>query len=229
LALADAVRTARKESKIQALVLQSSNPKIYSAGLDLQELYAPDPIRLVKFWKSFQQLYLDLYGCRMATVAAIEGHAPAAGCMLALSCDYRVMADDPKLTIGLNESRLGIVAPPWLGQQLVDTVGRRNAELALGLGTLFHPSQALNIQLVDRVVPRDQVRMVAQEVAADFARIPATARVASKMMVRKHRLDRLASTRQEDVENFVAVITNEKVQLGLGAYLASLGSGKKVN
>jgi hypothetical protein len=68
-----------------------------------------------------QQLYLDMYGSRLAIVAAIQGHAPAAGCFLAMACDYRIMSagdmgdggnsDMMKKfvpTIGLNETQLGI-------------------------------------------------------------------------------------------------------------------------
>jgi 3,2-trans-enoyl-CoA isomerase len=99
----------------QSMILASGLPSIFSAGLDLTELYKPDPSRLPKFWESFQQLYFDLYGSRLATIAAMNGHAPGAGCMIALSCDYRIMS---KGKIGLNESKLGICAPPWLGQQV---------------------------------------------------------------------------------------------------------------
>ncbi len=42
-----------------------------------------------------------------------QGHSPAGGCLLAISCDYRVMVGG-KSKIGLNETLLGIVAPFWL-------------------------------------------------------------------------------------------------------------------
>jgi len=42
----------------------------------------------------------------------MKGHSPAGGCLFAMSCDYRVMVG-PKYTIGLNETKLGIVAPKW--------------------------------------------------------------------------------------------------------------------
>ena len=53
-----------------------------------------------------------LYGYPGPTVAAVNGHAIAGGCVLALCCDLRVMADDPKLRIGLNEVALGLEFPP---------------------------------------------------------------------------------------------------------------------
>jgi 3,2-trans-enoyl-CoA isomerase len=171
-------------------------------------MHKPDMKRLIMFWSSFQDLYLDLYGSRLACIAAMQGHAPAAGCMLALSCDYRIMAETTEKhrpTIGLNESKLGIVAPPWLGQQMVDTVGRRNAEISLALGTLYSPEEALKIGLVDLVVPLDQVEAKASEAALQWAKIPAQARVASKRMIRKDRLDRLKASRSQDVEHFSSV------------------------
>jgi Delta3-Delta2-enoyl-CoA isomerase len=219
---------------MQALVLASSNPKVFSAGLDLKELYPQPPPdstsdmkagssdRLIKFWKSFQQVYLELYGCRLATVAALEGHAVAGGCMLALCADYRIMNDDPRVTIGLNESQLGIVAPSWLGQQLVDTVGRRTAELGLMRGTLWNPQDAWRINLVDQLAPLAEVRPTALAVAKELAKIPESARFLGKKLIRQNRIDRLAMNRQEDVDNFVSVITNGPTQKRLGMYLASL-------
>ena len=104
--------------------------------------------------------------------------------MLALSCDYRIMGSTGG-KIGLNESQLGIVAPPWLGQQMIDTVGRREAEKALALGTLYDPHAALATMLIDEVVEQDQVRERAIQVAKMWASVPPVARVASKLLIRK--------------------------------------------
>jgi enoyl-CoA hydratase/carnithine racemase len=56
---------------------------------------------------------MRLYVSRLATVAAVNGASPAGGCMLAMSCDGRVMTEGSR--IGLNETLLGIVAPSWCG------------------------------------------------------------------------------------------------------------------
>lgn len=42
-----------------------------------------------------------------------QGSSPAAGCMLSMTCDYRIMADNARYSIGLNETQLGIIAPFW--------------------------------------------------------------------------------------------------------------------
>lgn len=226
-ALSKAVKDCEEMPHIEGIVLaSSSNPNILSAGLDLNELYNPDPDRLPKFWDSFQQLFIDLYGSRLATVAAIEGHAPAAGCMLAICCDYRVMTDQ-KGRIGLNETLLGIAAPPWLGQAMVNTIGMRNAELSLGLGLMYSPQEALSIGLVDKVVPADSVMPNAMSEAAKWAKIPAQARVASKLLTREKYIDRLEATRAKDNDDFCTFIRNEQVQNDLGRYLEGLKRKKK--
>ena len=43
----------------------------------------------------------------------LQGACPAGGCLISLTCDYRILADNPKYLMGLNETLLGIVAPFW--------------------------------------------------------------------------------------------------------------------
>jgi len=224
-AISSSIKEVEKDRKVNSLIIKSSSRATFSAGLDLTELYNPSPTRLPKFWRSFQQLFIDLYGSRLATVAAIEGHAPAAGCMIALSCDNRVMGNKAGV-IGLNESKFGICAPPWLGQLMLRSIGFRNGEKALALGTLYTPQEALSLGLVDRVVEQEDVLGVAREVAEEWSAIPPHALVACKTLSRKEFIDDLIQNRDEDVDYFCNFITNDKVQAGLGAYLESLKNKK---
>jgi len=213
--------------KVKSLILSSSNPSIFSAGIDLKELYSPCPERLPKFWTAFQNLFVDLYGSRLAVIGAIEGHAPAAGCMLAMACDYRIMAasvpGEAPFKIGLNETRFGIVAPPWMAQLMIRTIGFRKAEHALSLGTLFTPENARNIGLVDELVPTSQnVLEICRKTAEKWNEIPMQARSITKMLTRKELLEELISTREGDKENFCKLVQSEPVQTALGLYLKRL-------
>lgn len=248
--------------KVQSVILASSNPTIFSAGLDIAELIAPDPDRLPKFWNSLQQVYIDLYGSRLATVSCLHGHAPAAGCFLAMACDYRVMYGGGNVngrnhvpTIGLNETQLGIAAPPWMGQLLVRTIGFRKAELALAMGTLFPSQSALEIGLVDEIVSfeseqssndddaslqallpdklKDQmmqqsaVLQRAYTQATRFAKVPPQARVASKMLTRSEHLEDMNVKRQNDTDYFCNFMTQEEVQCNLRKYVQKLKTKSK--
>mmetsp|Transcript_25089 Transcript_25089/g.59602 ORF Transcript_25089/g.59602 Transcript_25089/m.59602 type:complete len:316 (+) Transcript_25089:141-1088(+) len=235
--LSGAIKTLEDEDEVQSIVLTSALTNgIFSAGLELSELYQPSfEERLPSFWSSFQQLYLDLYGSRLSTVAAVDGHAPAAGCMLALCCDYRVMTSKTKCVIGLNESMLGIVAPPWLCQMYIDTIGLRQAELALLEGTLWSPQDALKIGLVDELVDEnkqeDQLASAVVEVAIqkaiEFAKIPSKARVGAKAVTRGRQIKNLIDNRQHDSDYFCSYVEDPAVQKTLGQYLEQLAKRKK--
>lgn len=100
------------------MILTSRVSNIFSAGLDITEMHDPDVVRLRSFWTALQNLWMTLYGTPLATVASIEGHAPAGGCLLAMSCDYRVMSTEKAFKMGLNEVALGIVAPFWFAETM---------------------------------------------------------------------------------------------------------------
>jgi hypothetical protein len=122
--LSNAIKTVNEQQStsddavaapVSSIVISSSIPNIFSAGIDIKkELYQPIPKRLSEFWCSFQQLFLDIYGLPGTTISAVNGHAPAGGCMLSLACDYRIMINNPKSRIGYNESKLGMTAPSYV-------------------------------------------------------------------------------------------------------------------
>lgn len=109
----------------------------------------------------------------------------------------------------------------------MDTVGHRRAELAMTMGTLYSPQEALDMELVDKLVPANEVGAAATEVAAEMAKIPAAARTATKSFVRQGRIDQLKAIRDKDLEQFVRVVTDELTQQSLSAYLAALAKKSK--
>jgi len=224
---------------------------------------------LSQFWFSFQQLFLDLYGSTrprddssnnnnndndddnddVCTIAAIDGHAPAGGCMIASSCDYRMMTDLPTLKIGLNESKLGIAPPPWMAEQYIQLVSGaksyRQAEVSLLLGELFTPRDAVRVGLIDELVTVDAndvdngnngdsgtttvfaltgTEKAAVEKSKEFLRIPLTPRRQIKQWTRKRLTDLLLQDdkRQEDIDKFCDTITSNDAQYHIESYLHSL-------
>uniref|UniRef100_A0A8K9V178 Enoyl-CoA delta isomerase 1, mitochondrial n=1 Tax=Oncorhynchus mykiss TaxID=8022 RepID=A0A8K9V178_ONCMY len=200
--------------------------KVFSAGLDIMEMYGKSPERCGEFWKAVQEMWLKLYGSNMATIAAINGSSPAGGCLMSIGCDYRIMADNPRYSIGLNETQLGIVAPFWFKDTLVNTVGNRAAELSLELGLLYSAPDALKIGLVDQLVPEDQVLSTAQDTMSKWLAVPDHARQITKSMMRKQTIDKLLSNREADITNFVSFITKDSIQRSLRMYLEMLKSRK---
>lgn len=184
-------------------------------------MYKPDQERLKNFWTSLQDCWIDLYGTSFPTAAAINGHSPAGGCLLAMSCEYRVML--PNFTIGLNETQLGIVAPPWFVDTMKNTISKRLTELSLTQGKMYKTEQALQIGLIDEIAA-DKAEAIAKCEAfmSKFARIPPLARTLTKQQLRGKAIQKLQNTKQQDLDHFLFFVNQPKVQKGLEMYLESL-------
>ncbi|CAH1274138.1 ECI1 [Branchiostoma lanceolatum] len=137
----------------RGMILTSSLPGIFSAGIDMAELTLSEscsPEHVTAFWRALQTFIINLYHTHLVTIATITGHAPAGGCLLSLVCDYRIMAAG-KYTIGISALRAGLFPPAWIQQLLADTIGQRQAELSILQGKLYRPEEALQLGLVDKV------------------------------------------------------------------------------
>ncbi|XP_070836697.1 enoyl-CoA delta isomerase 1, mitochondrial-like isoform X2 [Chaetodon trifascialis] len=221
-----AVEKLEMDKSCRGLIITSGQPKVFSAGLDITEMYRKSPEHCGEFWKAVQEMWLKLYSSNMVTIAAINGSSPAGGCLMSMMCDYRIMADNPRYMIGLNETQLGIVAPFWFKDTMLNTVGHRTTEIALELGLLYQPSDALKVGLVDQLVPEDQVLTTATQTMTKWLGIPDHARQMTKSMMRKPTIDKLVSNREADIHRFVNFITKESIQKSLGMYLEMLKKRK---
>ncbi|XP_066496816.1 enoyl-CoA delta isomerase 1, mitochondrial [Tiliqua scincoides] len=210
----------------RGLILTSAVPKIFSAGLDITEMCGKGEEHYAAFWRAVQEMWLKLYLSKMVTIAAINGSSPAGGCLMASSCDYRIMADNPKYAIGLNETKLGIVAPFWFKDTMINTIGHRATERSLQLGLLYPAPDALKVGIVDQLLPEEKVQSAAMEVMTEWLVVPEHARQISKSAMRKPTVDRLLAHREADIENFVTFISRDSIQKSLQMYMEML-KGKK--
>ncbi|XP_061892433.1 enoyl-CoA delta isomerase 1, mitochondrial isoform X1 [Entelurus aequoreus] len=220
------VEKLEMDKSCRGLIITSSLPKVFSAGLDIMEMYGKSPESCGEFWKAVQEMWLKLYSSNMVTIAAINGSSPAGGCLMSITCDYRIMVDNPRYSIGLNETQLGIVAPFWFKDTMSNTVGHRTTEMALALGLLYNPAEALKVGLVDQIVPEDKLMTTAEQTMAKWLAIPDHARQITKSMMRKPTLDKLVSERKADIQNFVGFITKDYIQKSLRVYLEMLKKRK---
>ena len=61
-----------KKQKTKGIVITSSLPLIFSGGLDIMEMYKPEPSRITQFWCALQDFWLTLYGLELPVAAAIN-------------------------------------------------------------------------------------------------------------------------------------------------------------
>ncbi len=144
-------------------VILSGSERVFTGGMDVPHLlsHGDDKHKLLDSWNAFFGAVRTIAESRIPVVAAITGHAPAGGCVLALCCDYRVMArsTDPARPygIGLNEVQVGLVAPEGIQRLMRRAVGEHRASILLTTGALVPAEQALQIGLVDELADGEQV------------------------------------------------------------------------
>lgn len=182
-------------SGVRALVVTGIG-KFFSAGLDLKS---------VPYYSAQQQRDLvarinlmigKLYGCPVPVIAAVNGHALAAGLILAIACDYRV-GPQGDYRFGLTEARVGIPFPAGPMAVLLGELSPAAARVITLTADQIGPKQALACGILDELRPADQVLGRALEVARDMATIPREAFGCIKRQLRERALKRI----EEVVEN----------------------------
>jgi enoyl-CoA hydratase/carnithine racemase len=177
--LRELLQQAAGDQEVRALVLTSANHKFLSIGFDLPLLLEMTPEEMQSFFHDFNTLCLKLYTFPKPTVAAITGHATAGGCILALCCDHRIIAEGRKL-MGVNELKIGVPVP-FLAQQVLAAVcGEANAMEAVESGELYDPPRLLEMGMVDRAAPLEEVHPLALARAAELGALHPKAFAGSK-------------------------------------------------
>jgi len=141
-------------------LLLTGSGALFSAGLDVRHVLTLDAAGLRTFLETFFGCLKALVHCPLPVVAALNGASPAGGAVLALCCDYRVMARGTG-RIGLNEVQVGLYPGAFIADLLVRRVGERQAGHLLLSGALLVPEDALSCGLVDELVDAEAVQATA--------------------------------------------------------------------
>ena len=132
-------------------VLLTGTGDAFSAGLNLEEVASLDPAGMTTFLRLLERCMSALYQHAGPTVALVNGHAIAGGCVLTLACDYRVATDNARAPIGLNEVALGVRFPPRVLRIVRMACPRRRSCQCCSAPRLFTSAGALAHGLVDAV------------------------------------------------------------------------------
>ncbi len=161
--------------EVKALVITGAGQQVFVAGADINtfnELGSlGDPAAVMKaatdYLKTGQDIFMKLDQLPIPTIAAINGAALGGGLELVLACDIRIAADNARL--GFPEINLGIM-PGWGGtQRLPRLIGESRAYELIMTGDNIPAPQALQMGLLNKVVPAQQLMREAQGMARKIA------------------------------------------------------------
>jgi enoyl-CoA hydratase/carnithine racemase len=163
-----ALDEVERSSGDAALVTTGGEEKFYSNGLDLDWMSGEGASQTGRFLPAVLQLMGRVMAFPVPTVAAINGHAFAAGAMLALAHDFRVMRIDRGFFC-LNEVDIGLPLAPGMAALVRNRLGTTALRDVVLTGARMGGSECLARQIVDETAPREEVLPRAIARAASLA------------------------------------------------------------
>ena len=185
--LSDNLDSLESNQDINGIILTGQNG-IFSAGLDLIELYNKDKEYMHYFWSLFSDLLLKIYSYPKIIFTAISGHSPAGGAVISIMSDYRIMSKGNFL-IGLNEVAVGLSMPIAIGRVFQSLLGERVAEKMTLKGELVNPEKARQVGLIDEVVTSEKLLDYTIETMTQWLKLPFEKQITSKLTLRKEIID----------------------------------------
>jgi enoyl-CoA hydratase len=165
--------------------------------------------RLVKFFDDLEML-------EKPVIAALNGPATGGGLELALACDIRIAAEDA--TMGFRENAIGLI--PGIGgcARFARLVGVAKAKELIFAGTMISAPEALQIRLVNQVVPGDKLMDATREYAAMLLkRAPQSLGLAKKVLNTVASLDPTSGIIMEGLAQSILLRTEDHRE-GLKAF-----------
>ncbi len=202
-----AFESLEDDRAVKAVVL-TGRGKFFSFGFDIPELRAYSKDRFTEYLISFSDLCSYMFLYPKPVVAALNGHAVAGGCMLALACDYIVMAAG-KAKISLNEIDFGSSVFAGTVEMLRFWAGSANATRILCSGAMFAAQEAIDLGLVHEMADEKDLLPGARKKAMDLGGKPQPAFASIKALLRKPAAEAMIARERASIEEFVDIWYSE--------------------
>ena len=203
-------------------VILTGDGKFFSFGFDIPELLNYSKNDFARYLKKFCAMYTQMFLFPKPIIGAINGHATAGGCILALTCDFRIMVAG-KAKIALNELNIGVAIFAGCVGMLKSAVGVRNAEKVLLTGTMYTAGDAQRIGLVDSVTAEETLMAEAKEIANKFSQKNPDAFKTLKNLLRRSAAECFGRSEERSILDFIEIWHSEPTQKVLKGVVINKG------
>jgi 2-(1,2-epoxy-1,2-dihydrophenyl)acetyl-CoA isomerase len=179
--LTDAVKQAARDENVRVVVITGAG-RGFCTGQDLKELEQGDT-SFRRVLDGYNPLIKGIAELDKPVIAAVNGPAAGAGFSLALACDLRIASSSAVFVTTF--SRIGLTADSGMSYFLPRLVGWGKAYELLALSPRLSADDALQLGIVNRVVPADQFGDEVRELASQMAQGPTLAFGLIKRTLRK--------------------------------------------
>lgn len=212
----DAAVSVSNRRDVGAVVVHGG-PKVFAAGADIKEMADMSYQEMLRSSLDLQDCFTAVARIPQPTIAAITGYALGGGCELALCCDLRIAGEDARL--GQPEITLGIIPGAGGTQRLPRLIGVSRAKDLILTGRHVGAQEALDMGMVNAVVPSDEAYDSALKLARKLAAGPGLAMRAAKEAI-DHGLDTdLATGLDIERVRFAALFATEDQKIGMQAFM----------
>ncbi|MGB3946777.1 MAG: enoyl-CoA hydratase-related protein [Bacteroidia bacterium] len=150
-----AIKHAEKSTDVKAVIITGSGNKAFVAGADISEFVGLTLEQGKQLAQAGQDVFRSIETCSKPVIAAVNGFALGGGCELSMACHMRIASENAKF--GQPEVNLGLIAGYGGTQRLIQYIGKTKATELHMTGDMINAEQALQLGLVNYVVPQEQL------------------------------------------------------------------------
>lgn len=216
-ALQDLVEKLNADRDIYALVITGAGEKFFSAGADLNLFADGKPETARAMAQFFGQGFETLADFRGVSIAAINGFAMGGGLEAAMACDIRIAEEHAQMA--LPEAKVGLLPCAGGTQRLAELVGSGWAKRVILCGERLRADKALQIGLVEEVVPSGQALERAMALAEQVAEQSPISVSACKKLIHTARDIAISGGLEDERTEFVELFGTEDQREGVNAFL----------
>jgi enoyl-CoA hydratase len=217
LELISALGAMEKETLPKVLIITGSGEKAFVAGTDIIEMEKLSSFEAREFARFARKAIDKVADLDRPVIGAINGFALGGGCELAMACDIRIASEKAKL--GQPETGLGIIPGSGGTQRLPRLVGPSKAKQLVFTGDIIDAKAALEIGLVDKVVPQDSLIEEAKKMANAIAAKPRVALALAKYAINRGLDADLQTALDYEIECFAQCFATQDQKEGMRAFL----------
>lgn len=217
--IAEAARAADGDPEVRVVVIRGAGQRAFSAGADIGEFeeQRATAARTRVYSELVHAAMEALVAVRQPVIAMVHGYCIGGGCEIAVCADLRIASEDA--LFGIPSARIGLALAMEDIQRLVHLVGPANTKLILFTGQRFPAPRALEMGLVNEVVPADALEARTYELAEAIGRsAPTSVRWAKESVAAVLRDPSLAES-PDRAERAAALSTSDDFREGVRAFL----------
>jgi enoyl-CoA hydratase len=214
--LGGAITELEQDQTVRAVVLTGAG-RAFIAGADISELSSKTPAQAREYSALGHRVMQQIQSLQKPVIASVNGFALGGGTEVVLSCDFSIASEQAKF--GLPETVLGVI-PGWgATQRAARLIGTAKTKELIFTGEIIDARRALEIGLINRIVPHEQLIDVTMGLAQKIAEQGPLALAMAKKVINEGIEKNLADACRLETEEFCSLFTTQDQKEGMKAFL----------